>query len=74
MHTYVITFSSVALRDGWVEIEAKNEAIVRAWANKEYQRWSTTYPIEDFGPETRALFPLGCLGGTTLHYEEASHV
>lgn len=74
METHVITFSSVGLRDGWIEVTAKNEAIVRAWADKEYRRWSTTYPIEDFDPETRALYKLGCLGRTTLHHEDASHV
>jgi hypothetical protein len=72
MNTYVITFASVGIRDGWIEVTAKSEDIVRAWADKEYRRWSTTHPIEAF--DSPSFFPLGCLGRTTLHFEEASHV
>lgn len=74
MQTHVITFSSVGIRDGWIEVTAHSEAIVRAWADKEYRRWSTTYPIEYFGPDSQAFYPLGCIGRTTLEYEDVSHV
>lgn len=74
MNTYIITFSSVGLRDGWIEVTAKNEDIVRAWANKEYRKWSDTFPLESFEPDSQALFKLGCLGRTELHYEHWGYV
>lgn len=74
MKTYVITFSTVGIQNGWIEVTANNEAIARAWANREYVRWSSIYPIESWRASTRALFPLGCFGRTTLHYEAVEHV
>jgi hypothetical protein len=74
LQTHVITFSGVGIRDGWIEVKAKSEAIVRRWAEKEYGRYSTTYPDWDFPAEVQALYPLGCLGRTTLGYDDASHV
>ena len=74
MSVYVITFSTFGFRDGWIEVEANNEAIARKWADAEYVRWSGIYDPEDWSVETAAFFPLGCLGRTTLHYEHADHL
>jgi hypothetical protein len=75
METHILTFASVGIRNGWIEITAKNEAIARAWASKEYGRWSDTTPKRTFLLRGDAAFyPLGCLGTITLHHEDAAHV
>lgn len=76
METYVITFATVGFRDGWIEVTTNNEAIARAWAAKEYRRWSGIYDKEEFmaDPDISRFYPLGCLGRTTLTYEKAEHV
>ncbi len=75
MKTYVITFSKLGIRDGWVEVAAHNEEIARAFAKKEYGVvWSGIYPIDQWLAGDAECFPLGCIGTTDLHYEHASHV
>lgn len=76
METFIITFSRANIRDGWVAVEAKDEAIARAWAYREYGNlWSMIYPLADWGDEAKAHFPLGQFGPTIpLHYEQAQHV
>lgn len=74
MPTFILTFSSVGIRDGWIEITARDEDIARAWATREYGRWSDTVPSEQFSMADRLLFPLGCLGKVNLGYERAEHV
>ncbi len=73
MSTFIITFSRVGIRDGWVEVHAKDEEIARAWARREYgHAWSSIYG-DEWGPDHARYFPLGCIGSTTLHYEHAEH-
>jgi hypothetical protein len=72
--TYVITFSTVGIGNGWIEVTANGEDIARKWADGEYVRWSCIYDPEDWTDEVAAFFPLGCLGRTTLHYELADHL
>jgi hypothetical protein len=76
MNTWVITFATLGFRDGWVEVTATSENIARAWAAKEYVRWSGIYDKEEFmsDMDTVRLYPLGCLGRATLAYEDVSHV
>ena len=75
METFIITFSKVGIRNGWVEVHAKSEEIARAWARKEYDlAWSGIYTADDWPEDVRALYPLGKIGETTLHYEDARHV
>lgn len=75
MKTFIITFSKVGIRDGWVEVEAKDEEIARAWARREYgQVWSMIYAAEKWGANERALFLHGCIGHTVLYHENAAFV
>lgn len=75
MNTYVITFSRVGIRDGWVEVQARDEEIARTWALKEYGTcWANIYTPSQWEPRKEDWFPLGCIGQTTLHYEAAEHI
>ena len=75
MKTFVITFSRVGIRDGWVEVQAYSEEIARAWARHEYgQVWSMIYATDKWGTKQKELFPLGCIGTAVLHYQHAEHI
>lgn len=83
MERFVITFSKTGIRNGWVEVQAHDEAIAKRWANREYGvAWSNIYGWSHFffdGEPSRLtelhdLYPLGCIGSEVLHYESAEHI
>lgn len=74
MSEFIITFSRLGIRKGYVRVMAYDEAIARAWARREYDEcWSGIYPIAEFIPRPE-YWPLGELDSTTLHYEKAEHI
>lgn len=77
--TFVITFSGLGIRNGWVEVTVAGDSLdvrLRAdqiamnWAHNEFGRFSGCYDKSKFEADGDArYYELGCLGTETVYYD-----